>query len=134
MYNPGPLPRVSVAGLFLCLSPVPPPQCFFCCADCHSAFFLFSSDCLRHASFVLCPAWYAGVTKISQPRANRIGLLYPYASLRMFVTGRLYRPLFLSFFLCIGYYPNFFDTKSCVFKIVRGTRREYSLWTPGRDG
>ena len=38
----------------------------------------------------------AGVTKAGQPRANRIPLLYPYASLRMFITGRLYHPLFLS--------------------------------------
>ena len=77
----------------------------------------------------------AGVTKAGQPRANRIPLLYPCYTLTPLCVCLLQDDYIIrSFFHSIGYYPKFFDTKRCVFKIVRGTRRGYSLWTPGRDG
>ena len=72
------------------------------------------SPLARFPSFVNCPAWYAGVTKTSQPRANRIPLLYPCYTRSVLplkrekrpppkrdkkrITGRLHRPLFLSLY------------------------------------
>ena len=77
----------------------------------------------------------AGVTKAGQSRANRLPLLYLCYTLTPLCVCLLQDDYIIrSFFHSIGYYPKFFDTKRGVFKIVRGTRREYSLWTPGRDG
>ena len=74
-------------------------------------------------------------SKAGQPRANRIPLLYPCYTLTPLCVCLLQDDYIIrSFFHSIGYYPKFFDTKRCVFKIVRGTRRGYSLWTPERDG
>ena len=70
--------RVSVSALFVMTS-------FFSCSVSLLCVLYALSPLARFPSFVLCPAWYAGVTKAGQPRANRIPLLYPCYTLTIFL-------------------------------------------------